>query len=145
MRTLHGVYTLVPRGCYRKEDTLSRIQQVIEALEAERTDVQQRLQWLDKQIQEFRDHHRRGGTAAARPARSSRRASSRRATTPRATGGRRRGETKGKIIAFLKEHPGSTAGDVASGLKMNRNTVATRLTQLSKSGDIKKAAKGYSA
>lgn len=40
---------------------------------------------------------------------------------------------------------GSTAGQVAKGLNLNRGSVSTRLTQLAKSGEINKAARGYTA
>jgi len=34
---------------------------------------------------------------------------------------------------------------VAKGLDLNRGSVSTRLSQLAKSGEIKKAARGYAA
>jgi hypothetical protein len=122
---------------------VSRIQQVIDALEAERADVQERLSWLEKQIKEFQAHD--GDSASAPPARSVRRGTARRASTRRATAGRRQVDIKPRIIEFLAKHPGSTARDVATGLDLNRGSVSTRLTQLAKSGDIKKADRGYAA
>jgi len=121
---------------------LSRIQQVIETLEAERTEVQKHLAWLEQQINEF--HAYDGGSAATAPARSVRRATARRASNRRATARNRQGDTKASIIDFLAEHPGSTAGDLAKGLNLNPGSVSTRLTQLAKSGEIKKASRGYS-
>jgi len=41
-------------------------------------------------------------------------------------------------------HAESTAGEVAKGLDMNRNSVATRLTQMARAGEIQKARRGYS-
>jgi hypothetical protein len=122
---------------------LSRIEQVIETLEAERADLQQRLAWLEEQIKEFQAHHDGAGPAA--PARSGRRATARRASTRRATARTHQVDTKKSIIEFLTKHPGSTAGEVAKGLNLNRGSVSTRLTQLAKSGEIKKAARGYTA
>ena len=128
---------------------MSRIQQVIDTLEAERADLQQRLAWLEEQIKEFHAHH--DGAAPAAPAapaasaRSGRRATARRASTRRATARARQVDTKKSIVEFLAEHPGSTAGQVAKGLNLNRGSVSTRLTQLAKSGEIKKAARGYTA
>ena len=119
---------------------MSRIQQVIDTLEAERADLHERLTWLDKQLAEFRAHH--NGTATT-PARSTRRATARRASTRRATARSRKVDTKATIIEFLAEHPGSTAGDVAKGLNLNRGSVSTRLTQLAQSGAIAKAQRGY--
>ena len=122
---------------------MSRIKQVIDTLEAERADLQQRLAWLETQIKEFHAHH--DGAAPAASARSGRRATARRASTRRATARARQVDTKKSIVEFLAEHPGSTAGQVAKGLNLNRGSVSTRLTQLAKSGEIKKAARGYTA
>ena len=119
---------------------MSRMQQVIAALEAERADVQERLDWLDRQIEEFRDHH--DGEQATVPKRSTRRATARRASTRRAAGRRRQSDVQARVVEFLKDHPNSTAGDVAKGLNANRNTIATRLSQMVKAGDIKKASTG---
>lgn len=121
---------------------MSRIQQVIDTLEAERAELQERLAWLDEQIKEFHAHH--DGAPSAAP-RSGRRATARRASTRRATARTRQVDTKTSIVEFLGKHPGSTAGQVAKGLSLNRGSVSTRLTQLAKSGEIKKAARGYTA
>jgi hypothetical protein len=48
-------------------------------------------------------------------------------------------------VDYVAENPGSTASDVAKALGLNRNSVATRLTQLGKAGDVVKAQRGYSA
>lgn len=55
-----------------------------------------------------------------------------------------RGETRTKIVAYVKANPGATAGDVAQALGLNRQSTSTRLTQLAKAGSIKKAERGYS-
>jgi predicted transcriptional regulator len=120
---------------------VSRLQQVIDALEAERADLQERLAWLDRQIKEFRERH--GDERATPPQRSVRRATARRASTRRATARQRKGDITGRIIDYLKDHPQSTAGDVAKALNANRNTTATRLSQMVKKGEIIKASKGY--
>ena len=119
---------------------MSRIQQVIDTLEAERAELRERLAWVEEQIKEFHAHH-----DGAAPARSGRRATARRASTRRATARTRQVDTKTSIVEFLGKHPGSTAGQVAKGLNLNRGSVSTRLTQLAKSGEIKKAARGYTA
>jgi hypothetical protein len=85
-----------------------------------------------------------GGPAAAAPARSVRRGTARRASNRRATARSRQGDTEASIIDFLAQHPGSTAGDLAKGLNLNPGSVSTRLTQLAKTGEIKKASHGYS-
>ena len=122
---------------------MSRIQQVIETLEAERVEVKEHLAWLEQQIGEFHAHN--GGSEAGAPARSRRRATARRASTRRATARSRQTDTKASIIAFLTEHPQSTAGDIAKALNLNAGSVSTRLTQLAKTGEIQKASRGYSA
>ncbi len=80
----------------------------------------------------------------APPARSVRRATARRASNRRATARSRQGDSKASIIDFLAKHPGSTAGDLAKSLNLNCESVANRLTQLSKTGEINKASHGYS-
>jgi predicted Rossmann fold nucleotide-binding protein DprA/Smf involved in DNA uptake len=62
----------------------------------------------------------------------------------RATAGRRQSDNEASIIEFLARHPGSTAGDLGKGLNLNPGNVSTRLTQLSKAGEIKRASHGYS-
>jgi predicted transcriptional regulator len=78
------------------------------------------------------------------PARSVRRATARRASNRRATARSRQSDTEASIIDFLAQHPGSTAGDLAKALNLNPGNVATRLNQLAKAGEIKKASHGYS-
>ena len=120
---------------------MSRIQQVIETLEAERAHVQKHLAWLEQQINEFHAHN--GDSAEATPARSVRRATARRASKRRATARSRQVDAKPRIIAFLAQHPGSTAGAVAKGLNLNPGSTSTRLSQLAKAGEIRKASRGY--
>ena len=120
---------------------MSRIQQVIETLEAERAHVQKHLTWLEQQIKEFHAHN--GDSTASAPARSVRRATARRASKRRAVARKRHGDTKARIINYLAKHPGSTAGDVAKGLNLDPGSTSSRLTQLAKTGEIKKASRGY--
>jgi DNA-binding IclR family transcriptional regulator len=49
------------------------------------------------------------------------------------------------VIDFVASNPGSTAGDVARARGLNRNSVATRLAQLTKSGQLTKAKRGCAA
>ena len=79
----------------------------------------------------------------AAPARSVRRATARRASHRRATARSRQGDTEASIFDFLAQHPGSTAGDLAKGLNLDPGSVSTRLTQLAKAGEIKRASHGY--
>ena len=79
----------------------------------------------------------------AAAARSLRRATARRASNRRATARNLQIDTEASIIDFLARHPGSTAGDLAKGLNLNPGNVSTRLSQLAKAGEIKKASRGY--
>lgn len=129
---------------------MSRMQQVIKALEAERAEVMERLAWLDQTIEEFRA--RENGpppTEVPAPAPAAKRAV-RRGTAARASNRRHaardlKPDPAELILAFLREHPGSTAGAVAKGLNGSRSTVAAQLVKLDKTGDVVKGAtKGYS-
>ena len=127
---------------------MSRIKQVIDALEAERAEVSERLQWLDEQIEVFREDEAGADAAAAAdptktPSRSKRRATATRASRRRATARSLKPDLNAKILAYLKDHPQSTAGDVAKGLNLARNSTAAKLTQMAKMGEIKKARRGY--
>jgi hypothetical protein len=82
-------------------------------------------------------------SGGAPPPRSRRRATAVRASKRRATARVRKGDTKESIFEFLAKHPGSTAGEVAKGLNLNRSSVSSRLIQLAKAGEIKKADRGY--
>jgi DNA-binding MarR family transcriptional regulator len=72
-----------------------------------------------------------------------RRATARRASNRRATARNRQADTNASIIEFLAQHPGSTAGDLAKGLNLDPGNVATRLTQLAKTGEIRRTTHGY--
>jgi len=122
---------------------LPRIQQVIDTLEAECAELRERLAWLEAQLNEFQA--RQQEAAAEVPARSLRRATARRASRRRAVARSRQLDTKARIIAFLSEHPGSTAGEVAKGLDLSRASVSNRLSALAKLGEIRKAERGYAA
>jgi hypothetical protein len=73
-----------------------------------------------------------------------RRRQSGRPAAPRSSG-RPAGDVRVRLLEYVAANPGSTASDVAKALGLNRNSVATRLTQLSKRGDLVKAPRGYSA
>jgi hypothetical protein len=127
---------------------MSRMKQVIDVLEAERDDVKERLEWIETQIKAFRDRHGEGATptaAPAAPARSRRRSAARRASSRRSTARSRQSDTAARIVEYLEKHPGSTAGDLAKGLDLKRNSLSTKLTQMARSGQIKKAQRGYTA
>jgi hypothetical protein len=54
-----------------------------------------------------------------------------------------RGQTRERIVEFIRSRGAATAGEVANALSLNRNSVATRLTQLTKAGELQKAERGY--
>jgi predicted transcriptional regulator len=56
-----------------------------------------------------------------------------------------RGDIRARVVDYVAANPGSTASDVSKALGLNRNSVATRLTQLSERGDLVKARRGYAA
>ena len=124
---------------------MPRIQQVIDTLEAECAELRERLAWLEAQLKEFQAHQQEAAAQVPVPARSLRRATARRASKRRAVARSRQLDTKASIIAFLSEHPGSTAGEVAKGLDLNRASVSNRLSALAKLGEIRKAERGYAA
>jgi DNA-binding MarR family transcriptional regulator len=72
-----------------------------------------------------------------------RRASARRASNRRAIARSRQVDPEPRIVNFLAQHPGSTTGQLAKRLNLDRQIVSTRLTQLVKAGEIKKASHGY--
>lgn len=82
-------------------------------------------------------------SGGAPPPRSKRRATAVRASKRRATARVRKGDPNQTIFVFLAKHPGSTAGEVAKGLNLDRSSVSARLTQLAKAGEIQKADRGY--
>ena len=84
-------------------------------------------------------------SGGAPPPRSRRRATAVRASKRRATARVRKGDPNQTVIAFLAKHPGSTAGEVAKGLNLDRETVSARLIQLAKAGEISKTDRGYTA
>jgi DNA-binding transcriptional ArsR family regulator len=122
---------------------LSHTQQMIDTLEAQCAELRERLAWLEAQLKEAQAQHE--DDLAAVPARSLRRATARRASRRRADARTRKLDTKATILEFLSKHPGSTAGEVAKGLDLTRTSVSSRLTQLAKLGQIRKAERGYAA
>ncbi len=79
------------------------------------------------------------------PARSVRRATALRASRRRATARSRMSDSDANIVAFLISHPGSTNGDIARGLNLDPDHIATCLTHLAGAGEISKTSHGYEA
>ena len=55
------------------------------------------------------------------------------------------GDVRSAVIEYVRANPGATARNVAEALRLNRNSVATRLSQLTQNGHLVTAARGYSA
>jgi Fic family protein len=118
---------------------MPRTQQQIETLEAQVAALGERLALLEQQV-EGADADAPG---AGVPARSLRRATARRASKRRAQTRALKPDTKSSVVEFLAAHPGSTAGEVAKGIDVNRSTVSSSLAQLSRLGRIQRVERGY--
>ena len=118
-----------------------------ELLDEIRSQINARVQELRPLVQEAENLQRALDALATTPTIT--RANGRRTTRaparirrPRA---RSRGDVRAAVIEHVRANPGSTASDVANALNLKRTSVATRLTQLAKSGDLVKADRGYRA
>jgi hypothetical protein len=98
----------------------------------------------DAEPQRHAGHADNDGWDVTAPARSVRRATARRASNRRATARSHQDDSETRIIAFVAQHPGSTAGALAKGLNLDPADVSTHLTQLAQVGEVKKTAHGYS-
>jgi biotin operon repressor len=133
---------------------MSRISQIIETLEAEKADLQRRLQYVDDQLDSFREHRESHALpptdvagapidAGRPPKRAKRRQVAKRASSRRKVARSLKRDLAAEISVHLKKHPGATAGELAKALDANRNTVAAKVSQLMKLGDVVKADRGY--
>jgi hypothetical protein len=120
-----------------QEVRMPRRQNQIETLEARVAELSERVLLIEAEV--------RGTEAAesAAPARSLRRATARRASKRRALARTLKLDTKELVLEYLGKHPGSTAGDVAKGLDLNRSTVSSSLAALLKVRRVRKADHGY--
>jgi DNA-binding transcriptional ArsR family regulator len=66
-----------------------------------------------------------------------------RARASAAQGRTARGATKTKVLEALAKGDAMTAGEVATATGLGRATVSTTLSKLAKSGEVKKAERGY--
>jgi predicted transcriptional regulator len=122
---------------------MPRTQQAIDTLEAQVAELREHLARLEAELKQA--HASDEEAIATVSPRSLRRATARRASKRRAEARTLKADTSASIIEFLLKRPGSTAGEVAKGLDLNRSTVSSRLTQLAKLGHIRKAERGYAA
>jgi hypothetical protein len=114
-------------------------------LDSIRTEIDARLRELRPVVEEAASLEAAlAALVGAEPAAADGQRRRRRRTGPN-RGPSRRGRTRDPLIDHLRANPGSTAGDVARALGLRRTSVATRLAQLAKSGELTKAARGYAA
>jgi DNA-binding transcriptional ArsR family regulator len=117
-------------------DRLRReIEQRLEQVLNEAAKLRQALAALDPRAQASPPRK-----ASARPA-----ARARRHSQAQARAGRRTppGATKAKVLAALSDGKAMTAGEVAAATGLGRPTVSTTLSKLAKSGEVRKADRGY--
>lgn len=55
------------------------------------------------------------------------------------------GGSKVKIVDSVSKQPGSTAGDVAKALDLERTVTGSRLVQMAKGGELQMSARRYKA
>jgi DNA-binding transcriptional ArsR family regulator len=122
---------------------MPRTRQAIDTLEAQVAELRRSLARLEAERKQAHATHEEATGAV--PVRSLRRATARRASRRRAEARTLKADTRERILEFLAKHPGSTAGEVAKSLDLNRSSVSGRLTQLAKLGHIRKADRGYAA
>jgi predicted transcriptional regulator len=115
----------------------------IDTLEVEVAELRAHLARLEAELKEARASPDEPTDPV--PPRSLRRATARRASRRRAQTRTLKADMGASIVEFLSKHPGSTAGEVAKGLDLNRSSVSSRLAQLVKLGHIRKAERGYAA
>lgn len=124
---------------------MSRMQEIIKSLEAERGDVATRLSWLEKQIEEFKNHNDFPSGELAKldkkPAKSKPR-KPRKAPAP-VNAEDIEVNVSDVVEDYLREHPGSTAGDIAEATGLKRSSLSTRLNTMTQKGQLRKLDRGY--
>jgi DNA-binding transcriptional ArsR family regulator len=115
-----------------------------------RKQIQERLDQLLAEAEKLRKALSalgpRGQQAPARTATPRARRARARTPAPSATRARRRtppGATKARVLEALLDGKAMTAGEVAAATGLGRGTVSTTLTKLAKSGEVRKAERGY--
>src|SRR3954451_5499446 len=118
---------------------------VVKALQVRLTEIEEKLDPLVKEADQLREALRtllgneRQASAGRRRTRASTGSSARR-ERPRAP----RGRTREAILAAIKSEP-KTAGQIAKDTRLNRGTISTTLTKLTKEGATVRAERGYRA
>jgi DNA invertase Pin-like site-specific DNA recombinase len=118
-------------------------------VDAIRKEIDARLEELRPLVREASDLQRaldalNGISAAVKGDRRGRRGQPHRRSVSRRRR-QARGDIGALVVEYVAANPGSTASGVADALGLKRSSVATRLTELAKRGDLVKAPRGYSA
>jgi CRP-like cAMP-binding protein len=116
-----------------------------------RKEIQERLEQLLAEAEKLRKalatldpRQRAPSPATPKPAERSRAASGSRSRPAGRTSGRTPpGATKARVLAALSDSKAMTAGEVAAATGLERATVSTTLSKLAKSGEVRKAERGY--
>ena len=116
---------------------MARARTQIDDLESQLADLRERLTTLEAAVEAI------PGGGATPPARSLRRATARRASRRRHEARALQVDTRALVVDWVASHPGSTAGEIAKGLDLNRSTVSGRIAQLVKLGQLRKVERGY--
>jgi len=122
---------------------VSRIDQVVQLLQDEASELRSRLKGIEDQLQRFVGMS--DGTSAARSASKrspAQRSTARRAMTKRSTAARRRPRAgnREKILAALKNSPNATSGEIAKATGIARATVASTMSKMRAEGKIPRPA-----
>jgi hypothetical protein len=122
---------------------------VPELLDTIRNEIDARLEELRPLAREASDLQRALDALNGVPEGAKAERRGRRSRAGQATARRRSRSARGGIgplvVEYVAANPGSTARAAADALGLKRSSVATRLTQLAKQGDVVKAPRGYSA
>ena len=140
---------LIPSRLRGMEGRWTSVRVMPDLVDAIRQEIDARLEELRPLAREASDLQRAldalNGAPAAPTAGTRRTRRQPRQSPPARRSGSAREDIRQRVVEYVAANPGSTASDVAKALGLNRNSVATRLTQLSKAGDLVKAQRGYSA
>jgi sugar-specific transcriptional regulator TrmB len=114
-----------------------------------RKQIQERLDQLLGEAERLRRALAALGPDGGSPARSQQPPTGTRSTPTQArrtSRARRRmstGATKSKVLSALRADKGMTAGELAAATGLPRTSVSTTLSRLTKTGEVRKAERGY--
>ena len=118
-------------------------------IERLRKEIEERLEQLLAEAEKLRKAlvalDPRGSSAPPRAASRPRRATAPAARAPASRARRRTppGATKKRVLEALSDGKAMTAGEIAAATGLPRPSVSTMLSRLAKSGEVRKAERGY--